>query len=175
MEREYGRARFAPNCAQASLGTPSVEEPFRAIHSIGQRPPNLPNPAESLLAGSEASKALTSSLIRKETKYLAEHVSVPQGKFSIRDWMDTGTAVCLSDYDGGLKPLVFRWVDVFLSGGAARRSSKTVVDFTWMKSQVGKLPPSIHPRRFDQGPVSGLEWWFVCKSQLRTSTWCRYV
>lgn len=120
---EYGRLLLRETARKLhSLGTPSVEELFRwcTIASDNDLRTFLSGTlAESLFAGSaEASKALTSSRFVL-SKYLAEHVSVPQGKFSIRDWMDTGTGSLFitwrEDMMEALKPLVSAWVDVFLS------------------------------------------------------------
>ncbi len=73
--------------------------------------------AESLFAGSsEASKALTSARFVLSNK-LSEHMSMPRGKFSIRDWMERGSG-CLfitwrEDMKHAMKPLLSAWVDVF--------------------------------------------------------------
>ncbi|WP_116522972.1 type IV secretion system DNA-binding domain-containing protein [Achromobacter insuavis] len=104
------------------LGTPSVEELFRwtTIASDKDLRAFLTGTlAESLFAGSaEASKALTSARFVL-SKYLAEHVTVPAGKFSIRDWMETGTGnlyiTWREDMKEAMKPLVSTWVDVFCS------------------------------------------------------------
>lgn len=75
--------------------------------------------AESLFAGSsEASKALTSARFVLSNK-LSEHVSMPTGGFSIRDWMaDRGGGNLFvnwrEDMAAAMKPLVSCWVDVFL-------------------------------------------------------------
>ncbi|MFJ3465158.1 type IV secretion system DNA-binding domain-containing protein [Achromobacter spanius] len=104
------------------LGTPSVEELFRwtTIASDKDLRAFLSGTlAESLFAGSsEANKALTSARFVL-SKYLAEHMSMPAGNFSIRDWMETGTG-CLfitwrEDMKEAMKPLVSAWVDVFAS------------------------------------------------------------
>lgn len=104
------------------LGTPSVEELFRwtTIASDKDLRAFLTGTlAESLFAGSsEASKALTSSRFVL-SKYLAEHVTMPAGGFSIRNWMegDTGNLYIpwREDMKESMKPLVSTWVDIFCS------------------------------------------------------------
>ncbi|WP_241119446.1 type IV secretion system DNA-binding domain-containing protein [Achromobacter xylosoxidans] len=102
------------------LGTPSIQELFRwtTVASDKDLRAFLTGTlAESLFAGSaEASKALTSARFVL-SKYLAEHMSMPPGKFSIRDWMEHGTGSLFitwrEDMKESLKPLVSTWVDVF--------------------------------------------------------------
>ncbi|MCZ8411301.1 type IV secretion system DNA-binding domain-containing protein [Achromobacter dolens] len=102
------------------LGTPSVAELFRwtTIASDKDLRAFLTGTlAESLFAGSaEASKALTSSRFVL-SKYLAEHVTMPAGGFSIRNWMegDTGNLYIpwREDMKESMKPLVSTWVDIF--------------------------------------------------------------
>ncbi|CUJ49560.1 type IV secretion system DNA-binding domain-containing protein [Achromobacter kerstersii] len=104
------------------LGTPSVEELFRwtTIAADADLRTFLAGTlAESLFAGSaEASKALTSARFVL-SKYLAEHVTMPAGMFSIRDWMDSGTGnlyiTWREDMMEAMKPLLSAWVDVFCS------------------------------------------------------------
>lgn len=74
--------------------------------------------AESLFAGStEASKALSSARFVLSNK-LSEHVSMPSGDFSIRDWIENPKAGNLfinwrSDMAPAMRALVTSWVDVF--------------------------------------------------------------
>ncbi|MCH1986473.1 type IV secretion system DNA-binding domain-containing protein [Achromobacter xylosoxidans] len=104
------------------LATPSVGELFRwtTIASDKDLRAFLTGTlAESLFAGSaEASKALTSSRFVL-SKYLAEHVTMPAGRFSIRNWMegDTGNLYIpwREDMKESMKPLVSTWVDIFCS------------------------------------------------------------
>jgi len=104
------------------LGTPSIEELFRwtTIASDKDLRTFLSGTlAESLFAGSaEASKALTSARFVL-SKYLAEHVTMPAGNFSIRDWMEHGTGSLYitwrEDMKEAMKPLISAFVDVFCS------------------------------------------------------------
>jgi len=104
------------------LGTPSIDELFRwtTIASDKDLRAFLAGTlAESLFAGSsEANKALTSARFVL-SKYLAEHCSMPAGKFSIRDWMETGTGSLFitwrEDMKEAMKPLISSFVDVFCS------------------------------------------------------------
>jgi type IV secretory pathway TraG/TraD family ATPase VirD4 len=117
----YGRLLLRETARKLyELGTPSVEELFRwtTIASDKDLRTFLAGTlAESLFAGStEASKALTSARFVL-SKYLAEHMSMPAGKFSIRDWMENGTGSLYitwrEDMKEAMKPLVSAWVDVF--------------------------------------------------------------
>lgn len=72
--------------------------------------------AESLFAGSnEASKALTSARFILSDK-LPEHVTMPGGDFSIRDWLENSTSNMFitwrEDMASAMKPLVSSWADV---------------------------------------------------------------
>ena len=73
--------------------------------------------AESLFAGSsEASRALSSARFVLSDK-LAEHLSMPAGEFSIRQWLtqeDAGNLYITwrEDMSVALKPLISAWVDV---------------------------------------------------------------
>ena len=104
------------------LGTPCIKELFRwtTIASDKDLRAFLSGTlAESLFAGSsEASKALTSARFVL-SKYLAEHVTLPAGTFSIRDWMETGTGnlyiTWREDMKVAMKPLISAFVDVFCS------------------------------------------------------------
>ncbi len=104
------------------LGTPSIDELFRwtTIASDKDLRTFLTGTlAESLFAGSaEASKALTSARFVL-SKYLAEHCSMPPGKFSIQDWMENGTGSLYitwrEDMKEAMKPLISTFVDVFCS------------------------------------------------------------
>ncbi|BEG77395.1 MULTISPECIES: type IV secretion system DNA-binding domain-containing protein [Achromobacter] len=104
------------------LGTPSIEELFRWCTIANDKDLRAflsGTLAESLFAGSsEATKALSSARFVLSNK-LSEHMSMPAGGFSIRDWMDGGTG-CLyitwrDDMKQAMKPLLTAWVDVFLS------------------------------------------------------------
>ncbi|WP_176464083.1 type IV secretion system DNA-binding domain-containing protein [Bordetella genomosp. 11] len=104
------------------LGTPDIQELFRwcTIASDKDLRTFLSGTlAESLFAGSsEASKALTSARFVLSNK-LSEHMSMPPGKFSVRDWMDSGTGSLFitwrEDMKHAMKPLLSAWVDVFCS------------------------------------------------------------
>ncbi|HBA2762816.1 TPA: type IV secretion system DNA-binding domain-containing protein, partial [Escherichia coli] len=73
--------------------------------------------AESLFAGSnEASKALTSARFVLSDK-LPEHVTMPDGDFSIRSWLEDPNGGNLfitwrEDMGPALRPLISAWVDV---------------------------------------------------------------
>lgn len=73
--------------------------------------------AESLFAGSsEASKALTSARFVISEK-LSRHLDMPQGDFSIRDWLEDPNGGNLyitwrEDQAAALRPLISAWVDV---------------------------------------------------------------
>lgn len=102
------------------LGTPDIEELFRwcTIASDKDLRTFLSGTlAESLFAGSsEASKALTSARFVLSNK-LSEHMSMPGGNFSIRDWMDNDMGSLFitwrEDMKHAMKPLLSAWVDVF--------------------------------------------------------------
>ncbi|WLW63604.1 type IV secretion system DNA-binding domain-containing protein [Achromobacter aegrifaciens] len=119
----YGRLLLRETARKLNeLGTPSVEELFRwtTIATDKDLRTFLAGTlAESLFAGSaEASKALTSARFVL-SKYLAEHVTMPAGKFSIRDWMERGSGnlyiTWREDMMEAMKPLLSAWVDVFCS------------------------------------------------------------
>ena len=73
--------------------------------------------AESLFAGSsEATRALSSARFVLSDK-LSEHLSMPEGEFSIRSWLEqknTGNLYITwrEDMSVALKPLISAWVDV---------------------------------------------------------------
>lgn len=102
------------------MGTPSVRELFKWCTMADDKDLRVflkDTDAESLFAGSaEASKALTSARFVL-SKYLAEHCTVPPGKFSIRDWLDNGKGSLYitwrEDMKEALKPLVSAWTDTF--------------------------------------------------------------
>lgn len=104
------------------LGMPAIDELFRwtTIATDKDLRAFLTGTlAESLFAGSaEASKALSSARFVL-SKYLAEHCSMPPGKFSIRDWMenDAGSLYITwrEDMKEAMKPLISSFVDVFCS------------------------------------------------------------
>ncbi|MDH2051236.1 MULTISPECIES: type IV secretion system DNA-binding domain-containing protein [Achromobacter] len=134
----YGRLLLRETARKLyELGTPSVEELFRwtTIASDKDLRTFLAGTlAESLFAGStEASKALTSARFVL-SKYLAEHMSMPDGKFSIRDWMENGSGSLFitwrEDMKEAMKPLVSAWVDVFGSSALSLPESEAVA--WWM-------------------------------------------
>lgn len=104
------------------LGTPDIEELFKwctIAEDKDLRAFLRGTLAESLFAGSsEASKALTSARFVLSNK-LSEHMSMPPGQFSIRDWMERGTGnlyiTWREDMKPAMKPLLSAWVDVFCS------------------------------------------------------------
>jgi len=75
--------------------------------------------AESLFAGSsEASKALTSARFVLSDK-LPEHLNMPMGDFSLRDWLDSGKGNLFitwrEDMADALKPLISAWIDALFA------------------------------------------------------------
>lgn len=104
------------------LGTPDIEELFRWCTIAADKDLRAflsGTLAESLFAGSsEASKALTSARFVLSNK-LSEHMSMPRGTFSIRDFMDQGRGnlyiTWREDMKHAMKPLLSAWVDVFCS------------------------------------------------------------
>lgn len=117
----YGRLLLR-ECARklAALGTPSIQELFQwtTIAPFDDLRDFLEGTAaESLFAGSsEASKALTSARFVLSDK-LPEHLSMPAGNFSIRDWLEDEKGGNLfitwrEDMGPALKPLISAWVDV---------------------------------------------------------------
>lgn len=117
----YGRLLLRETARKlATLGTPSVQELFRWTTIAGfddLRAFLSGTMAESLFAGSnEASKALTSARFVLSDK-MPEHVSMPGGDFSIRDWLENPGAGNLfitwrEDMGPALKPLISAWADV---------------------------------------------------------------
>ncbi|SAI46640.1 type IV secretion system protein VirD4 [Bordetella ansorpii] len=119
---EFGRLLLREAARKLyTLGCPSIEQLFRWC-TIAD-PQDLRafltgTLAESLFAGSnEASKALTSARFVLSNK-LSEHMSMPPGTFSIRDWMEDERGGNLfitwrQDMAPAMKPLVSAWVDVF--------------------------------------------------------------
>lgn len=117
----YGRLLLRETARKlALLGTPSVQELFN--WTTIATPEDLRaflsgTLAESLFAGSsEASKALTSARFVLSDK-LPEHVTMPAGDFSIRDWLEDPKGRNLfitwrEDMGPALKPLISAWVDV---------------------------------------------------------------
>jgi len=104
----------------ATMGNPSVLELFRWC-TIAD-PDDLRvflqgTVAESLFAGSsEASKALSSARFVLSNK-LSEHIHMPGGRFSIRDWLEDPEGGNLfitwrEDMKDAMKPLLSAWVDV---------------------------------------------------------------
>ena len=104
----------------AMLGKPSVEELFR--WTTLAPPQDLQKflegtAAESLFVG--ADRALASARFVLSDK-LPEHLTMPGGDFSIREWLADENAGNLfitwrEDMAASLKPLISAWVDVFCS------------------------------------------------------------
>lgn len=121
---DYGRLLLRETAKKLyALGVPSIAELFQWCTLAD--PKDLRSfltgtLAESLFVGSsEASKALSSARFVLSNK-LSEHMSMPAGEFSIRDWMDDPNGGNLyitwrEDMAPAMKPLVSAWVDVFLS------------------------------------------------------------
>ncbi|MBA4289108.1 MAG: type VI secretion protein [Pseudomonas sp.] len=120
----YGRLLLRETARKLkTIGQPSVAELFRWTTIA---PPEdlreflVGTTAESLFAGSsEASKALTSARFVLSDK-LPEHLNMPAGDFSLRNWLenDTGNLYITwrEDMAEALKPLISAWIDaVFVS------------------------------------------------------------
>lgn len=116
----YGRLLLREAASKLTrIGAPSVRELFR--WTTLAKPDDLKaflsgTLAESLFVGSsEASKALSSARFILSDK-LPEHVTMPDGRFSIRTWLEdpNGGALFITwreDMAEALKPLVSAWVD----------------------------------------------------------------
>lgn len=117
----YGRLLLRETAKKlAMIGKPSVRELF---HWTTIAPPEELKAflegtlAESLFAGSaEASKALTSARFILSDK-LPEHVTMPEGDYSIRSWLENPKGGNLfvtwrEDMGPALRPLISAWVDV---------------------------------------------------------------
>lgn len=117
----YGRLLLRETAKKLSLiGTPSMRELFHwtTIATFDDLRAFLEGTlAESLFAGSnEASKALTSARFVLSDK-LPEHVTMPDGDFSIRSWLEEPNGGNLfitwrEDMGPALRPLISAWVDV---------------------------------------------------------------
>lgn len=130
----YGRLLLRETARKLSmLGTPSIQELFR--WTTIATPEDLREflsgtLAESLFAGSsEASKALTSARFVLSDK-LPEHVTMPAGNFSIRDWLEDPKGRNLfitwrEDMGPALKPLISAWVDVVCTSVLSMSESRT--------------------------------------------------
>lgn len=117
----YGRLLLRETARKLALiGNPSVHALFH--WTTIEEPEKLRKflqgtLAESLFAGSsEASRALSSARFVLSDK-LAEHLSMPAGEFSIRQWLtqeDAGNLYITwrEDMSVALKPLISAWVDV---------------------------------------------------------------
>lgn len=117
----YGRLLLRETARKLALiGDPSVHALFRwtTIEESERLRQFLQGTlAESLFTGSsEATRALSSARFVLSDK-LAEHLSMPQGNFSIRQWLTNEDAGHLyitwrEDMSVALKPLISAWVDV---------------------------------------------------------------
>lgn len=117
----YGRLLLRETARKLALtGNPSIHALFH--WTTIEAPENLRQflqgtLAESLFAGSsEATRALSSARFVLSDK-LAEHLSMPAGDFSIRQWLareDAGNLYITwrEDMSVALKPLISAWVDV---------------------------------------------------------------
>ena len=117
----YGRLLLRETARKLALtGNPDVAALFR--WTTIEEPEKLREflqgtLAESLFTGSsEATRALSSARFVLSDK-LAEHLSMPKGDFSIREWLmreDTGNLYITwrEDMSVALKPLISAWVDV---------------------------------------------------------------
>lgn len=115
----YGRMLLRETAQKLQmLGSGTVEELF---HWTTIAPPEdlreflEGTAAESLFAGSsEASKALTSARFVLSDK-LPEHLNMPKGDFSLRDWLENGKSNLFitwrEDMAEALKPLISAWID----------------------------------------------------------------
>ncbi len=117
----YGRLLLRETARKLALtGNPSVHALF---HWTTLETPEILRQflqgtlAESLFTGSsEATRALSSARFVLSDK-LAEHLSMPEGDFSIRRWLEQEDAGNLyitwrEDMSVALKPLISAWVDV---------------------------------------------------------------
>lgn len=115
----YGRLLLTETARKlAYMGSNNVRELFRWC-TIAE-PDDLKaflegTDAESLFVGAE--KALASARF-VVSKYLPEHINMPAGTFSIRDWLDdpNGGNLYLTwreDMLASLRPLVSCWFDIF--------------------------------------------------------------
>jgi len=116
----YGRLLLRETMKKLStIGSPSMREvfhwttiaPFDDLRSFLEG-----TLAESLFAGSnEASKALTSARFVLSDK-LPEHVTMPAGDFSIRDWLENSKGNMFitwrEDMGAALRPLISAFADV---------------------------------------------------------------
>lgn len=116
----YGRLLLRETARKlATLGNPSIRDLFywTTIAPFDDLKTFLEGTlAESLFAGSnEASKALTSARFVLSDK-LPEHVTMPNGDFSIRTWLETGKGNMFitwrEDMAPALKPLISAFTDV---------------------------------------------------------------
>lgn len=113
----YARLLFSETARKlAFMGRPDIKEVFRWC-TLAQ-PDDLKDflagtDAESLFVGAE--KALASARFVLG-KYLPEHINMPAGDFSIRDWLDDPKAGNIwitwrEDQASSLRPLVSAWID----------------------------------------------------------------
>lgn len=117
----YGRLLLRETARKlTNIGNPSIRELFR--WTTIAKPEDLRaflagTLAESLFAGSkETSKALSSARFILSDK-LPEHVTMPEGGFSIRRWLEDPSGGNLfitwrEDMSEALKPLISAWADV---------------------------------------------------------------
>ncbi len=156
----------------ALMGNPSIHELFRWCTIAG--PEDLRafltgTLAESLFVGSsEASKALSSARFVLSNK-LSEHLSMPDGAFSIRDWMADPNGGSLfvtwrEDMAKAMKPLVSTWTDVFCTSILSLPEGATCRTRTGRSRRRTRLAgQAAEPaRRPDQGP----EIWLVYRGWL---------
>lgn len=117
----YGRLLLRETARKLDrIGQPSIRELFKWTTII---PPDQLRDflegtlAESLFVGSsEATRALSSARFVLSDK-LSEHVSMPDGNFSIREWLENPDGGNLfitwrEDMGPALRPLISAWVDV---------------------------------------------------------------
>lgn len=120
----YGRLLLRETARKLDkIGTPDMRELF---YWVSIAPPEdlkkflKGTLAESLFVGSsEATRALSSARFVLSDK-LPEHVSMPKGNFSIREWLEDDTQGNLyipwrEDMGPALRPLISAWVDVVCS------------------------------------------------------------
>jgi len=131
---DFGRLLLRETARKlATMGSPSIQELFKWC-TIAD-PKDLRKflegtVAESLFAGSsEASKALSSARFVLSNK-LSEHVHMPAGRFSLRDWLDDPAGGNLfvtwrEDMKDAMKPLLSAWVDVLCTSILSLPESRT--------------------------------------------------
>ncbi|WP_019939703.1 type IV secretion system DNA-binding domain-containing protein [Bordetella sp. FB-8] len=99
------------------------EAPFDEIRAFLQG-----TEAFSLFAGASESTRAFDSARFVMSKYVAEHRDMPNGNFSITEWLETGTGCLYITWKENMKvamrPLISCWVDVFCSAFLSLQESQ---------------------------------------------------